>query len=71
VNVGACGSPSHTPLDPAGGRAFKNEEAQDQKIRSLFLISEHKSVVLELTDEVLVQRTRSGLRTTKAQNIDG
>jgi hypothetical protein len=40
-------------------------------MRNLFLISEHKSAVLELTDEVLVQRTRSELRITNTQKIDG
>jgi hypothetical protein len=66
VNVAACRSPRHTPFDPAGRRAFKNEEPQDPETRNLFLISEHKSAVLELTDEMLVQRTRSELRITNA-----
>jgi ABC-type uncharacterized transport system ATPase component len=40
-------------------------------MRHLFLINEHKSAVLELTDEVLVQRTRSELRITNAHKVDG
>jgi hypothetical protein len=71
VNVGACGSPSHTPIDPAGSRTFKNEEPQHHEMRNLFLISEHKSVVLKLRDEVPVQRTRPELRITNAQKSDG
>jgi hypothetical protein len=40
-------------------------------MRNLFLISEHKSAVLELTHEVVVQQTRLELRITNAQKIDG
>jgi hypothetical protein len=40
-------------------------------MRILFLISEHKSAILELRDEVLAQRKSSELRINSAQKIDG
>jgi hypothetical protein len=71
VNVEACRNPSHTQFDWAGCRAFKNEEPQDEEMRNLFLISGHKSAVLELTADMLVQATRLELRIANEQKIDG